>query len=58
MRALKTLRASALWNAIPAVKAGEVRLFPDVAMYGALPTAVRFSQMLVDEFAREKPDAG
>lgn len=57
-RALKTLKTSALWNAIPAVKAGEVRLFPDVAMYGALPTAVRFSQMLVDEFAREKPDAG
>lgn len=57
-RVLRTLQTSALWNAIPAVRSGEVRMFPNIAMYGALPTAVRFSRLLVEEFAGVKPDAG
>lgn len=57
-RVLRTLEASALWNAIPAVRSGEVRLFPNITMYGALPTAVRLSRLLVQEFAGVKSDAG
>lgn len=49
-RALRGLSGSALWNAIPAVREGRIRIFPEIAMYGALPTAIRFASMLVAAF--------
>lgn len=56
VRALRTLDKSALWRAIPAVQASGVRVFPDIAMYGAFPTAVRFASLLVEEFAGARDD--
>lgn len=47
-RALKALDASPLWHSNDAVRRGAITVFPNVAMYGALPTAARFSRQLVE----------
>ncbi len=46
--ALKALRAGAIWNALPCVRAGLVFRLPALEMYGALPTALRFARLIAD----------
>jgi ferric hydroxamate transport system substrate-binding protein len=45
--ALPTLRRSPLWNALPAVAAGRFSLLPGVLMFGMVPAALRFSELIV-----------
>jgi ferric hydroxamate transport system substrate-binding protein len=40
------LADSALWNALPVVRAGRVMTLPPTWVFGALPSALRFAQLL------------
>lgn len=44
----RTLSRNALWNALPAVKAGRVAVLDPVNHFGGLPSAQRFTRLLVD----------
>ena len=44
--AARDLAASAIWNALPMVRAGRVAFLPPVDHFGALPAALRFARAL------------
>ena len=44
----RALSTSPLWNELPFVKAGRKGRIPPVFMFGALPSAQRFADLLVD----------
>jgi iron complex transport system substrate-binding protein len=46
--AKRTLKESALWLRLPAVKAHRVVTLPPIWTYGALPSALRFARLLTD----------
>ncbi|TCL68116.1 ABC transporter substrate-binding protein [Rhizobium sp. BK251] len=46
--ALATLKASAFWNALPAVREGRVLTLGSINPYGALPAAGRFADLLAE----------
>ena len=48
---MQTLGASPLWRQLPFVKAGQVTVLPPTLMFGALPSALRFAQLLTDALA-------
>jgi ABC-type Fe3+-hydroxamate transport system substrate-binding protein len=47
-----TLVRSPLWRNLPFVRAGHVSVLPSVLMFGAIPSAVRFARLLVEELER------
>jgi iron complex transport system substrate-binding protein len=47
-----SLRSSPLWRQLPFVAAGRVSTLPPVLMFGALPAAMRFANLLVDHLER------
>lgn len=47
-----SLRGSPLWRHLPFVAAGRVSKLPPVLMFGALPAAMRFANLLVDHLER------
>lgn len=49
---LPTLERSALWSNLPFVEAGEVHPFPVVLMFGGLPAAERFAELLTRRLIR------
>lgn len=48
---MQTLGASPLWRQLPFVKAGQVTVLPPTLMFGALPSALRFAELLTDALA-------
>jgi ABC-type Fe3+-hydroxamate transport system substrate-binding protein len=44
-----TLQRSPLWNRLPFVAAGHVSVLPTVLMFGAMPSALRFARLLVEQ---------
>jgi ferric hydroxamate transport system substrate-binding protein len=47
-----TLQRSPLWSQLPFVEAGQVSVLPPVLMFGALPSALRFARLLVENLER------
>ncbi len=45
--AVPTLQRSPLWSRLPFVKGGQVSVLPPVLMFGAMPSALRFADLLV-----------
>lgn len=45
---LPTLQRSPIWKRLPFVEAGRVSFLPPVLMFGAMPAALRFSRLLVE----------
>ena len=45
---MPTLAESPLWRGLPFVKAGAVSVLPPVLMFGALPSAARFADLLTE----------
>ena len=44
-----TLQHSPLWSRLPFVEAGHVSVLPTVLMFGAMPSALRFARLLVEQ---------
>lgn len=55
---LPTLEESGLWASLPFVEAGNVHPFPMVLMFGGLPSAERFAELLVRELNRADVGTG
>lgn len=55
LRAMETLSRSALWQALPAVRAGRVTRMPVVYPSGGVFTAIRFAAQLAEALAAEAP---
>lgn len=51
-RALAALQGSALWNALPAVRAGRVTKMPVIYPSGGIVSAIRFARQLADSLPR------
>ncbi len=49
----RALPENAVWNALPAVRAGRVASLAPISHFGGLPSAVRFARLFADAFARE-----
>ncbi len=48
-----TLAHSPLWLELPFVRAGHVSVLPPVLMFGAMPAALRFARLLVNELEHQ-----
>ncbi|EAS50443.1 periplasmic component, ABC-type hydroxamate-dependent iron transport system [Aurantimonas manganoxydans SI85-9A1] len=55
---MQTLGASPLWRQLPFVKAGQVTVLPPTLMFGALPSALRFAELLTEALAGPAGQAG
>ncbi len=55
VRAMETLSRSALWQALPAVRAGRVTRMPVVYPSGGVFTAIRFARQLAEALSAEAP---
>ncbi|MDJ1156679.1 ABC transporter substrate-binding protein [Chelatococcus sp. SYSU_G07232] len=53
--AQRTFRGSRLWRNLPFVRAGRVHRLPPVLMFGTLPAAVRFAELLTATLLGEAP---
>ena len=51
-RALAALDGSALWNALPAVRAGRVTMMPVIYPSGGIVSAIRFARQLAESLPR------
>jgi iron complex transport system substrate-binding protein len=49
--ALPTLQRSPLWSRLPFVRAGQVTILPPVRVFGAMPSALRFARLVMEDRA-------
>ncbi len=47
-RAREMMDTSAIWRALPAVRTGQVHTLPPIWSFGAIPSAIRFAELLTE----------